>query len=152
MGRLAEYMGWVHTPDPQEAARQEAAKTREAARPSETAQTAPLPAFAPSPGRDLTVQSPLYEAVVYTGGGTLRSFKLKKYQAGLAPDSPLVNLVDPQTAGVAPLGLVINSQPSWSNRAVVFGNRRAGPASDKRAAGRAATDRRGGQFGASRAN
>lgn len=118
-GRLAEYMGWVHTPDPQvlaqqEAARQEAARAREAAQPAEAAKNAPLPAFAPSPGRDLTVQSPLYEAVVYTGGGTLRSFRLKKYQAGLAPDSPLVNLVDPQTASVAPLGLVINSQPSWS--------------------------------------
>lgn len=118
-GRLAEYMGWVHTPDPQEiarqeAARQESARAREAAQPAEAAKSAALPAFAPSPGRDLTVQSPLYEAVVYTGGGTLRSFKLKKYQAGLAPDSPLVNLVDPQTAGVAPLGLVINSQPSWS--------------------------------------
>ncbi|WP_165174567.1 membrane protein insertase YidC [Desulfovibrio sp. ZJ369] len=118
-GRLAEYMGWVHTPDPQElaqqqAALQEAARAREAAQPPAAAKNAPLPAFTPSPGRDLTVQSPLYEAVVYTGGGTLRSFKLKKYQTGLAPDSTLVNLVDPQSAGVAPLGLVINSQPSWS--------------------------------------
>ena len=117
-GRLAEYMGWVQTPDPaavaqqQEAARQEAVKAEQ--HKEEAAKAATLPAFTPSPGRDLTVDSPLYEAVFYTGGGPLRSFKLKKFQTGLAPDSPLVNMVDERTAAVAPLGLVINSQPSWS--------------------------------------
>ena len=117
-GRLAEYMGWVQTPDPaavaqqQEAVRQEAVKAEQ--RKEEAAKAATLPAFTPAPGRDLTVDSPLYEAVFYTGGGPLRSFKLKKFQTGLAPDSPLVNMVDERTAAVAPLGLVINSQPSWS--------------------------------------
>ena len=117
-GRLAEYMGWVQKPDPavvaqqQEAVRQEAVKAEQ--RKEEAAQAATLPVFTPAPGRDLTVDSPLYEAVFYTGGGPLRSFKLKKFQTGLAPDSPLVNMVDERTAAVAPLGLVINSQPSWS--------------------------------------
>ena len=117
-GRLAEYMGWVQKPDPavvaqqQEAARQEAVKAEQ--RKEEAAQAATLPVFTPAPGRDLTVDSPLYEADFYTGGGPLRSFKLKKFQTGLAPDSPLVNMVDERTAAVAPLGLVINSQPSWS--------------------------------------
>lgn len=117
-GRLAEYMGWVQKPDPaavaqqQEAVRQEAVKAEQ--HKEEAAKTATLPAFTPAPGRDLTVDSPLYEAVFYTGGGPLRSFKLKKFQTGLAPDSPLVNMVDERTAAVAPLGLVINSQPSWS--------------------------------------
>ncbi len=117
-GRLAEYMGWVQTPDPaavaqqQEAARQEAVKAEQ--HKEEAAKAATLPAFTPAPGRDLTVDSPLYEAVFYTGGGPLRSFKLKKFQTGLPPDSPLVNMVDERTAAVAPLGLVINSQPSWS--------------------------------------
>ena len=117
-GRLAEYMGWVQTPDPaavaqqQEAVRQEAVKAEQ--HKEEAADAATLPVFTPAPGRDLTVDSPLYEAVFYTGGGPLRSFKLKKFQTGLAPDSPLVNMVDERTAAVAPLGLVINSQPSWS--------------------------------------
>ena len=117
-GRLAEYMGWVQTPDPavvaqqQDAVRQEAVKAEQ--RKEEAAKAATLPVFTPAPGRDLTVDSPLYEAVFYTGGGPLRSFKLKKFQTGLAPDSPLVNMVDERTAAVAPLGLVINSQPSWS--------------------------------------
>ncbi|MGE9984350.1 membrane protein insertase YidC [Desulfovibrio sp. SGI.169] len=117
-GYLAEYMGWVQKPDPavvtqqQEAARQEAARAEQ--RRQEAAQAATLPVFTPAPGRDLTVDSPLYEAVFYTGGGPLRSFRLKKFQTDLAPDSPLVNMVDERTAAVAPLGLVINSQPSWS--------------------------------------
>ena len=117
-GRLAEYMGWVQTPDPaavaqqQEAVRQEAVKAEQ--HKEEAAKAATLPVFTPAPGRALTVDSPLYEAVFYTGGGPLRSFKLKKFQTGLAPDSPLVNMVDERTAAVAPLGLVINSQPSWS--------------------------------------
>mgnify|MGYP000175801453 CR=1 FL=1 len=111
-------MGWVQTPDPaavaqqQEAVRQEAVKAEQ--HKEEAAKAATLPVFTPAPGRDLTVDSPLYEAVFYTGGGPLRSFKLKKFQTGLAPDSPLVNMVDERTAAVAPLGLVINSQPSWS--------------------------------------
>lgn len=80
-GRLAEYMGWVQTPDPaavaqqQEAVRQEAVKAEQ--HKEEAAKAATLPVFTPAPGRDLTVDSPLYEAVFYTGGGPLRSFKLK---------------------------------------------------------------------------
>lgn len=117
-GHVAEYMGWVAKPDPaqvaekQEAARKEAEKAE--ARKAEAERTATLPTFTPSAGRDVSVDSPLYKAVLYSGGGPLRSYELKKYQAGLAPDSPLVNLVDERTAAVAPLGLVINGQPSWS--------------------------------------
>ena len=115
-GHVAEYMGWAPKPDPAQMAQREEAARKEAekaeARKAEAARTATLPTFTPSAGRDITVASPLYEAVLHTGGGTLRSFRLRKYQAGLAPDSPLVNLVDERTAAVAPLGLVINSQPS----------------------------------------
>ena len=111
-GHFAEYMGWVappQQPSPEqlekaEAARQEAASRKEAAN----------PVFTPSPGRDFHVSTPLYEAVFYTGGGPLRSFMLKKYQAGILPDSGNVNLVNDKAAVVGPLGLVINSQPSWS--------------------------------------
>lgn len=148
-GRLAEYMGWVQTPDPaavaqqQDAVRQEAVKAEQ--RKEEAAKAATLPVFTPAPGRDLTVDSPLYEAVFYTGGGPLRSFKLKKFQTGLAPDSPLVNMVDERTAAVAPLGLVINSQPSWSTGPVVAGQRRAEPEAGRRSAGRVAPCGRGGQ-------
>lgn len=115
---LAEYMGWVQKPDPaviaqQQAAQEQAAK-EQAAKQAEEKEQAAIPMFTPSSGRDVTVKSPLYEAILHTGGGTLRSFKLTQYRVTLEPDSPLINLVDDRTASVAPLGLVINSQPSWS--------------------------------------
>lgn len=118
-GQLSEYMGWVQKPDPaliaqqQEAARR-TAESQQNILPLEASKAVSLPTFSPSPGRDVTVSTPLYEAVIYTGGGTLRSFKLKKFQTGLGPQSPAVNLVDPESANVGPLGLVINGQPSWS--------------------------------------
>ena len=114
-GYLAEHMGWTSKPAPVAQQQQQNQQV-----PQQLAQTAPapaqpsLPVFTPSAGRDITVDTPLYEAVVYSGGGALRSFKLKKFQVGLAADSPLVNMVDAKTAQVAPMGLVINSQPSWS--------------------------------------
>ncbi|QCC86439.1 membrane protein insertase YidC [Desulfovibrio desulfuricans] len=115
---LSEHMGWVRKPDPavvaQQQQAQQAVQQQQAQQQAATAVQQALPVFTPASGRDLTVNSPLYEAVFHTGGGALRSFKLKQYQTGLDADSPLVNLVDPQTATVAPLGLVINSQPSWS--------------------------------------
>ena len=115
---LSEYMGWVRKPDPavvaQQQQEQKAAQQQQVQQQAAAAAQQALPVFTPAPGRDLKVDSPLYEAVFHTGGGALRSFKLKQYQTGLASDSPLVNLVDSQTATVAPLGLVVNSQPSWS--------------------------------------
>ena len=117
---LADYMGWVVKPDPAEIAKMEAAQAEQAqkaqaeAEAKQKAQAEPLPAFTPAPGVDVTVDAPLYKAVLHSGGGVLRSFELKKYTTGLDEDSPRINMVDPQTAAVAPLGLVINGQPSWS--------------------------------------
>ena len=103
-GYLAEHMGWTSKPAPV------AQQQQNQQVPQQLAQTAPapaqpsLPVFTPSAGRDITVDTPLYEAVVYSGGGALRSFKLKKFQVGLAADSPLVNMVDPKTAQVGEHG------------------------------------------------
>lgn len=116
-GYVADYMGWTPKPVMDQDARQkeeEHKAVEKAVQDKLVQQAAVLPAFTPSPGRDFTVETPCYEAVMHTGGGPLRSFRLKKYQSGLAPDSPLVNLVDERAASVAPLGLVINGQPSWS--------------------------------------
>lgn len=107
-GRFAEFMGWVKPPAPP----QETSTPQKPAPEPEV--TAPLATYEPSPGRDFMVDTPLYQAIFYTGGGPLRSFVLKKYKTGVTPNSPDVNLVDPETAKFAPLGLVINSQPSWS--------------------------------------
>ena len=117
-GYVAEYLGLVQKVDPevaaqrQEAARQEAIRAEQSR--AEESRIATLPMFKPSPGRELTVDTPLYRAVFHTGGGALRSFELKKFRTTLAPDSPVVNIVDPRSAAVAPLGLVLNGQPTWS--------------------------------------
>lgn len=110
-GRFAEYMGWVTPPAVQQ---QQTAANRPIA-PAAQPPAKELPIFKPAKGRDFQVNTPLYEAVFHTGGGTLRSFILRKYHAGILPDSPLVNMVDEKTARFAPLGLVINSLPSWSS-------------------------------------
>lgn len=121
-GYLAEYMGWVKRPDPVIAAKQEAEQrhaqllveqqAKEAA--ENKAKIAILPVFAPSDGREVTIDTPLYSAKVYSGGGILRSYTLNKYRHGLEMSSPNINLVDPPTAAMAPWGLLVNGQPSWS--------------------------------------
>lgn len=108
-GRFAEYMGWVKPAPPEQASRQEQAPA-----PPPVAPMAPLE-FKPSPGKDFVVDTPLYEAVFYTGGGQLKSFILKKYNTGILPDSPPVNMVDPETAKFAPLGLLVDRNPTWSS-------------------------------------
>ena len=121
-GWLAEQMGWVTRPDPAEVARvqaeqqaaQQAAQLQAQQEAAQKAQAATIPAFTPAPGRDVRVDTPLFSAVIYSGGGTLRSFQLNDYRVGLDKTSPRVNLVQERTAAVAPLGLLVNGQPSWS--------------------------------------
>lgn len=111
-GYLAEYMGWVQPKMPP--AETVSGEGTRAPSPPPVIDSPPLPTFTPSEGRDFSVSTPLYDAVFYTGGGYLRSFTLRKFRSGIEPDSPLVNLVNDKAAAFAPLGLVINSQPSWS--------------------------------------
>ncbi|MDR3357940.1 MAG: membrane protein insertase YidC [Desulfovibrio sp.] len=112
-GRFAEYMGWV-TPPAQQTAQQQPAQQQ----PAPVVEDRPVsPAFVPAPGQDIQVNTPLYDAVIHSGGGVLRSFSLRLYGtalADLARPAPRVNMVSPQAAAMAPLGLVVNGQPSWS--------------------------------------
>ncbi|MDR1776703.1 MAG: membrane protein insertase YidC [Desulfovibrio sp.] len=114
-GRLAEYMGWI-TPPTQQVAQQTGQQDGQPA-PQQQAPPTPVepePTFVPAPGQDVSVKTPLYEAVLYSGGGILRSFSLRLYGTGHDAGAPRVNMVSAQTAATAPLGLVINGQPSWS--------------------------------------
>ena len=118
---IAEYMGWVpkRTPVQQEVVEtQSQTATSVAGQTTQTAQSAPaatpIPIFTPSAGQEVKVETPLYSAVIYSGGGILRSFTLKRYDETINPDSPKVNLVSPDAALTAPLGLTVNGQPSWS--------------------------------------
>lgn len=74
-----------------------------------------LAAFAPTPGKKITVDTPLYTAVFNTAGGVLERFSLKKFRQTLKADSPLVDLVGDASAK-APLGLLVNGAPSWQGQ------------------------------------
>lgn len=115
---FAQYMGWIQPPDPKLVAEQEALMKQQAAEEAKRKELADkeavLPNFTPAEGSDIVVETPLFKAVMYSGGGPLRSFELKKYRTTLDPKSPFINVVSDRTSAVAPLGLVVNSQPSWS--------------------------------------
>ena len=60
---FAEYMGWVTKPDPEVVAQQqaEAERARQEQAEADKARTSvPLTVFAPVPGRDITIPTPLY--------------------------------------------------------------------------------------------
>ncbi len=134
---VAEHFGLI--PNQQEMAAQQEATQKAAEQEQQTSQEAKELAtqspVKPSAGRDVIVETPLYKAVIYSGGATLRSFELKNYPSAkqtepwitlfgipfgevIPKDGPKkvapVNLVYPNTASHGPLGLLINGQASWS--------------------------------------
>jgi YidC/Oxa1 family membrane protein insertase len=74
-----------------------------------------LPAFAPTPGKKVAVDTPLFKAVFNASGGVLEQFALKLYRQTINPDSPLVDLASGKSNFKAPLGLIINGVPTWQN-------------------------------------
>ncbi len=121
---LGQKMGWVPQPAQQAQQAQQAGQpaqpgAQQQAQPAqpqpETPRLAgPLPVFTESEGRDMTVSTPLYTARIYTGGAILRSFELTQFHTSVSADAPRVNLINDTTAAMAPMGLLVNGQPSWS--------------------------------------
>ncbi len=122
---LASKMGWVpdpatHAPNGNATAPAvqpaQSAPAAVAGDPSATAgaASAPMAVFAPTGGRLVTVDTPLYKAVLHSNGGILREFDLKRYQQSLADKSSHVNLVSRAASGSAPLGLVVDGDASWT--------------------------------------
>lgn len=70
--------------------------------------------FAPAQGDKLTIDTPLYHAVINTAGGVLESFVLKAYRETINADAKNIDLVTAQSLTKAPMGLIWNSQPTWS--------------------------------------
>lgn len=66
-------------------------------------------------GTKLTVETPLYSAVINSQGGLLESFKLKKFKATIAADSPDVDMVGMNALNKAPMGLILNGIATWAN-------------------------------------
>lgn len=111
--QLSVFMGWIPEPAPEPQQTQSAPQSA----PDQTfpsAPAAPMPAFTPAEGRDVVVETPLYRAVFYSGGGILREFNLKQFHTGLDPKDPLVQMISPAAAAKAPLGVILDGMPSWS--------------------------------------
>jgi YidC/Oxa1 family membrane protein insertase len=53
-------------------------------------------------GRDITVETPLYRAVITTAGGRIASFSLLQYKETIADDSPPVDLVSRDIKRLSP--------------------------------------------------
>lgn len=81
--------------------------TAQAAAPA-VAAGAMVPAGPPVTARDITVDAPLYKAVISTRGGRITSFLLKKYKETAARNSPLYQMIPPNAAGNLPLGLLLS--------------------------------------------
>ncbi len=111
---LGEKMGWAPKPVPVEQQAQTGENAAQPAPQAPAAPAAPLPVFTESEGRDMTISTPLYTARLYTGGAILRSFELSQYRTAVEADSPRVNLINETTAAMAPMGLLLNGQPTWS--------------------------------------
>ena len=99
-----------------------AAQTQPQAQPqTPSAPQAPAPkaealaTFAPTPGKKVVVQTPLYTAEFNAAGGVLSRFSLKNFRQTIANDSPLVDLVNAKSQVKAPLGLILNGSPTWQN-------------------------------------
>ncbi|QAZ66842.1 membrane protein insertase YidC [Solidesulfovibrio carbinolicus] len=118
---LAVLVGWNFLfPPAQQAPKPDAAVSQQDA-PAQSSPTAPaakaetLAAFAPTPGKKITIDTPLYTAVINSVGGVLEQFALKNYRETIKPDSPLVNLIDDKAKAKAPLGIILNGSPTWQN-------------------------------------
>jgi len=53
------------------------------------------PAIPKMPEKEIVVETPLYKAIFTNSGPTIKSFELKKYRQNIDPDSPLIQLVNP---------------------------------------------------------
>ncbi|MFV0421301.1 membrane protein insertase YidC [Oleidesulfovibrio sp.] len=112
---LSEFMGWAPAPAPKETAAVEQTADVQKNVPAAEQVVAPatVSSFVPTEGREVTVDTPLYSAVFHSQGGVLKHFKLKKYKDTIEEDSPLVELISDKAAGKAPMGILMNGQPTW---------------------------------------
>ena len=70
--------------------------------------------FSPATGAKVSVDTPLYQAVINTSGGVLESFVLKNYKETISTDSKNIDLVSAKSMTKAPMGLIWNAQPTWA--------------------------------------
>jgi YidC/Oxa1 family membrane protein insertase len=103
--------------NPQEQAQSQAqpqaqSQPRPQARPQTPAE-ASMAAAEPLAGQPVTVTTPHYKAVINTAGGILEHFSLNDYKLSIAPDSPDMDLIAETATVRAPMGVIVDGQPTW---------------------------------------
>lgn len=91
-----------------------------ASKPSPVAPDAPAGTARHLPVREVTVETPHYIARLTSQGARLKSFRLKRYRAGVAADSPLIEMVSPGPGMEYPLGLRLADTPTGTDQGVVY--------------------------------
>ncbi len=69
--------------------------------------------FLASSGEKITIDTPLYKAVLNSQGGIIETFELKKYKKSISPHSPDIQLVNKSALSKGPLGIIWNYNPTW---------------------------------------
>ncbi len=94
-------------------ASQASAKAETAAAPRAQSQPLPSQSFAPAEGKRVTVKTGLYTAEFSSAGAVLERFVLAKYRESAAPGSPNIDLIGKASLAKAPMGLILDGQPTW---------------------------------------
>ncbi len=101
--------GMIQKATPQEGAQ----KAAEAPKAAPAKPDASMAAAEPLPGAPIVVTTPLYKATLLNSGGVLQHLTLSRYKLSLAKDSPNMEMVSPQAAAKAPMGLIVDGQATW---------------------------------------
>ena len=64
-------------------------------------------------GRQIMVETPLYQATFNTSGGVLEHFVLTQYKQTIDPDSPSIDLITPRSLMRGPMGITWNRAETW---------------------------------------
>lgn len=72
------------------------------------------------PVRDVTVETPDYIARFTNQGARIKSFRLKRYRAGVEAGSPLIEMVSQGPGMEYPLGLRLDDTPSGTDQGIVY--------------------------------
>jgi len=79
-----------------------------------------LAAAAPLEGRDVTIETDLYAAVISTLGGRIKSFTLKRFRETNDPSSPPLELIVPGPETDLPMGVELRGAQVWSDSRIVY--------------------------------
>ncbi|HAS89836.1 MAG TPA: membrane protein insertase YidC [Desulfovibrio sp.] len=124
---FAVLLGWqmLFPPQPQQPAPAQQEQTAQPNQAVDSNVSGPISNQLPDPastsaivsakGTKLTVETPLYAAVINSQGGLLESFKLKKFKATIDADSPDVDMVGMNALDKAPMGLILNGIATWAS-------------------------------------